>query len=248
MTARLVYIQVFPVKSLDPWRVDQTTVLPTGALQLDRRFALVDTAGKFIKGKRTPLVHHIRSRFDVEQNRLNLNIGGNNKTFHLEADRATLEAWLSDHFSMPVKVVENPQDGFPDDLNAPGPTLISTASLETVASWFPGLTVNEARVRFRANLEVGGVEPFWEDRLYAEKGKVVRFWVGGIVFEGVNPCQRCVVPSRDTQTGEAIPGFSRIFAQRREENLPSWASASRFDHFYRLAVNTRPSMPPMAQS
>ena len=48
-----------------------------------------------------------------------------------------------------------------------------------------------------------------------------------------------MVPSRDPVTGEAISGFSRTFAQRREENMPPWAAASRFDHFYRLAVNTR---------
>jgi len=239
MTARVIHIQVFPVKALDPWAVDQTTVLPTGALQQDRRFALVDAAGRFINGKRTPLVHPIRSKFDVEKNRLNLDIGGNEKTFHLDADRATLEVWLSGYFSMPVQVVENTQNGFPDDRNAPGPTIISTATLETVASWFPGLSVAEARMRLRANLEVGGVEAFWEDRLYSERGEVVRFRVGGVLFEGVNPCQRCVVPSRDPQTGEAIPGFSRTFAQRRKENLPPWAAASRFDHFYRLAVNTR---------
>jgi uncharacterized protein YcbX len=239
MTARLVSIQVFPVKALDPLPVAQTTVLPTGALQQDRRFALVDAAGKFINGKRTPLVHHIRSSFDVEQHRLNLNIDGNNRTFHMEADRATLVAWLSEYFSLPVQVVEDRQNGFPDDLNAPGPTVISTATLETVASWFPRLTVAEARARFRANLEVGGVEPFWEDHLYARMGEVVGFRVGGVLFEGVNPCQRCVVPSRDPQTGEAIPGFTRTFTQRREETLPSWATACRFDHFYRLAVNTR---------
>src|SRR5438045_410294 len=98
MTARLASIQVFPVKSLDPWPVEQTTVLPTGALQHDRRFALLDALGKFINGKRTPLVHPIRARFDAEQYCLNLNIAGNNRTFHLEAERATLEAWLSDHF------------------------------------------------------------------------------------------------------------------------------------------------------
>jgi hypothetical protein len=32
----------------------------------------------------------------------------------------------------------------------------------------------------------------------------------------------------------------KIFEARRYETLPYWATRSRFDHFYRLAVNTRP--------
>jgi hypothetical protein len=30
-----------------------------------------------------------------------------------------------------------------------------------------------------------------------------------------------------------------LFARRRQDSLPAWAPADRFDHFYRLAVNTR---------
>ncbi|MCA1685537.1 MAG: MOSC domain-containing protein, partial [Planctomycetia bacterium] len=34
-------------------------------------------------------------------------------------------------------------------------------------------------------------------------------------------------------------GFSKRFSGHREATLPPWATAARFDHFYRLAVNTR---------
>ena len=47
------------------------------------------------------------------------------------------------------------------------------------------------------------------------------------------------MPSRDTASGEIYPHFAKTFAQRRRETLPTWAPASRFDHYYRLAVNTR---------
>jgi len=40
-------------------------------------------------------------------------------------------------------------------------------------------------------------------------------------------------------TGDITPDFARIFAARREQTLPSSAARSRFDHYYRLAVNTR---------
>jgi len=97
------------------------------------------------------------------------------------------------------------------------------------------------RRRFRANLEIGGVEPFWEDRLYARAGEALPFTIGELKLLGTNPCQRCAVPSRDPATGDVLPQFAKIFARQRERMLPGWAESSRFDHFYRLAVNTRPS-------
>jgi hypothetical protein len=109
-----------------------------------------------------------------------------------------------------------------------------------VATWFDGLAPGEVRRRFRANLEIDGVEPFWEDRLYSDEGGAVRFQVGDVVLDGTNPCQRCVVPTRSSETGERYDEFARIFESRRYETLPYWATRSRFDHFYRLAVNTRP--------
>jgi uncharacterized protein YcbX len=121
-----------------------------------------------------------------------------------------------------------------------GPTVISTATLADVTTWFPGLEVGETRRRFRANLEIEDVEPFWEDRLYGEEGEAVRFQIGDVQLEGTNPCQRCVVPTRSTDSGERYAEFATIFERQRYETLPWWATRSRFDHFYRLAVNTRP--------
>jgi hypothetical protein len=47
------------------------------------------------------------------------------------------------------------------------------------------------------------------------------------------------VPSRDSLDGSAIAGFQKSFARRREEQLARWATRDRFNHFYRLAVNTQ---------
>ena len=99
--------------------------------------------------------------------------------------------------------------------------------------------MESARLRFRANLEIGGVPPFWEDRLFGPPETVVPFQIGDVIFHGVNPCQRCVVPPRDPETGDPLPDFSSIFRARRELTLPEWADRARFNHFYRLAVNTR---------
>jgi uncharacterized protein YcbX len=228
--AHLARIQIFPFKSLDAQSVEQALVLPSGALEHDRQFALVDALGEIVN----------RSRFDFQERTLTCTVDGHSRVFQVDAERAALEKWFSDFFSEAVTLVEDRDKGFPDDLEAPGPTILSTATLETIArDWFADLSVDEVRNRFRANLEVDGVEPFWEDRLYAQAGQTVRFTIGGVALLGTNPCQRCVVPTRDSRTAARYQNFHKIFCERREKMLPAWADRSRFNHFYRLAVNTR---------
>lgn len=237
----LARIFIHPLKALDAISVPHSNVLPTGALELDRAYAIFDADGKFINGKRCPAVHALRARFNLAEKSVALSIQDNPappQAFFLDRNRMPLDRFLSTHFGFPVRVSHNFETGFPDDTDAPGPTLISTATLETVASWFR-LDLDSVRRRFRANLEIGGVEPFWEDRLYGPPGQSVLFTIGGVAFEGVNPCQRCIVPSRDPQSGDALPEFQKIFLEKRKAALPPWANAGRFNHFYRLAVNTR---------
>ena len=237
----LAGISLYPIKSLEPVAVPEAAVLASGGLKHDRELALFDEDGKFVNGKRSPLVHGLSSAFDPETGALCLEVRatGRARSFHLPDDQAALDAWLTDYFARPIRLRRDTRGGFPDDQNAPGPTLISTATLSEVVSWFPGLSLESARVRFRTNLEIDGVPPFWEDQLFGEPDAVVPFQIGDVTFHGVNPCQRCVVPPRDPETGEAIPDFSPLFRTKREETLPAWATRSRFNHFYRLAVNTR---------
>ncbi|ASC74010.1 uncharacterized protein XM38_049840 [Halomicronema hongdechloris C2206] len=241
--AYLARIALYPIKSLDGITVSQTTVLPSGALRCDRTYALFDQQGRFINGKRNARVHHLRSAFsnDIQTLTLTRQDTQAQVTFHLEQQRPELEAWLSDYFQQPVHLGHNPDQGFPDDTESPGPTVISTATLETVASWYPELTLEEVRRRFRTNLEIAGVPAFWEDQLYGPQGTQVSFQIGTLQLQGVNPCQRCVVPVRDTLTGAATPAFQQTFMGQRRATLPDWADRSRFNHFYRLAVNTRAS-------
>ncbi len=140
---------------------------------------------------------------------------------------------------MPTYLRRKSAGGFPDDKNAPGPTIIGQATLEEVHSWYSGLELAELRVRFRANLEIADAPAFWEDRLFGNPDETARFQIGDVMLEGTNPCQRCIVPTRDSRTGELNSDFSPIFRARRQQTLPPWANAARFNHFYRLAVNTR---------
>ena len=236
----LARIVVFPIKSLDGVELARGEVTPEGALAWDRRFALVDAQGKLINGKRTAAVHRLRARFDLPGGTVSLCApGGAWHEFRLAPGQQELEEFLSRFFGQPVRLIENPQGGFPDDRNAPGPTLVSTASLEEVGRWF-ALELDQVRRRFRANLEVADTPPWWEDRLVAKsQDQAERFAIGSVVFQATGVCQRCVVPSRDPETGLPIERFAARFAQARKDHLPPWSPRSRFDHFYRLAVNTR---------
>jgi uncharacterized protein YcbX len=235
-------IAIYPLKSFDPVFVNESVVLANGALQNDRRFALVDSVGKFMNSKRTPLIHLLASDIDVEARTLSIRKRADDVQihWHIDSQRTELERWFSEYFSTNVTMVEREEGGFPDDNEAPGPTILSTQTLESTASWFPGLTLDQMRLRMRANLEIDASEPFWEDRLYGSAADAARpFRVGDVLFAGTNPCQRCVVPSRDPQTGEVRREFAREFAEHRETELPAWAARERFNHFYRLSVNTR---------
>jgi uncharacterized protein len=245
----LTQIVIYPIKSLDGTIVDRSKISAGGALAFDRRWAIVDDKGKIVNAKRTAKIQQLRSQFDfVEpEHRLLINLHTAENptiyTFCLTTELSELARWLSEFFGFTVSLSENAIVGFPDDLNAYGPTIVSTATLESVCEWFPDLDLAEVRRRFRTNLEIGGVPAFWEDRLFGASGTVVDFQLGSVRFYGVNPCQRCIVPTRNSLTGEIAPKFQQIFSQQRQQTLPAkvngWMGLVRFNHFYRLAVNTQ---------
>jgi uncharacterized protein len=237
----LAQITIFPVKSLDGTIVDRVQISSGGALAFDRRWAIVDERGKVVNAKRTAKIQTLRSRFDLERGLISLrtNVDFPEYTFSLIEDSIDLTSWLSQFFEFPVSIIENAVNGFPDDLDAYGPTIISTATLAAICDWFPDLDLTEVRRRFRTNLELSGVPAFWEDRLFTAPGTAVDFQLGAVRFQGINPCQRCSVITRDSRSGIATPNFQKIFTQLRQHDLPDWVNAERFNHFYRLAVNTQ---------
>jgi len=243
-TPHLTAIRLHPIKSLDPIGVNEARVGPNGGLQLDRVWALYSLDGKWINGKRAPAIHLIRATYKPDLSSVSLSAPGDHRgiesvrlKFPEEAERAS--KWFSDYFEQPV-IVRYAREGFPDDGLASGPTIVSTASLQAVCDWFAGITLNEARERFRTTLEIEGVPSFWEDQLFGvDENYAVRFRIGDVAFEGSNPCARCPVPPRNPRTGEDWLGFSKLFSELRHATLPPWSPATRFDHFYRFATNTR---------
>jgi MOSC domain-containing protein len=241
---RLARIQIHPIKSLDPIEVKEARVGPGGGLEMDRAWALYSVDGQWVNAKRTAAIHLIRAVYAPDLSSVTLSVPGDSrhtptKTFALPQDTAPAADWFSAYFERPILVRYSPE-GFPDDSIANGPTIISTATLDAVSGWFPGLTVDDVRLRFRTTLEISGAPAFWEDQLFGEEERsAIRFRIGEVAFEGSNPCARCPVPARDPLTGEDLVGFQKRFSELRRAQLPTWSPAARFDHFYRLATNTR---------
>ena len=205
VSPRLIKIRLHPIKSLDPVSVPEARISPSGGLALDRAWALYSVDGKWVNGKRTPAIHLIRAHYSPDLRSVTLSVPGDRReiptrTFAFPGAYEDAAEWFSVFFEQQI-IVRCSENGFPDDTIASGPTIVSTASLESVASWFgptpqgfPGIDVDEARLRFRATLEINGVPAFWEDQLFGEDERsVVRFKIGEVHFEGSNPCARCPV-------------------------------------------------------
>jgi len=281
-------ITIYPVKSLDGLDVAEARVLPAGGLEHDRRWQLTDLEGRVLNAKRSPLFHAIRAEFDLGgAGGLPASAG---HTIHLAIDPAAVAAraipgierlaslepasfplvpgpegpcgWLSEVFGTSVLLLERADGGFPDDRDAPGPTLISTATLAEVAGWFR-FDVHECRRRFRANLEIGDCDAFWEDALasparpelqppittasaelpadpYADlpPPEPLAFSIGAARFRATNVCRRCVVPGRDSRTGFVTEQFRDVFEAWRTRTLPRDVDATAWNRVYRLAINT----------
>jgi len=234
-------LYVHPIKSLDPVGVESARIVTNGGLGWDRQYVLLDGDGEYVNGKREPAVHRIRSRVDLDAGTVTLRRQSeeDSQEFHLDDDRAAVESWLGNVVGYPIRLARDDEGGYPDDTDASGPTVISAGTVEAVASWYDCVEPAEMRRRLRPNVVIGGVESFWEDRLYEEPGTVVPFDVSDVRLHGVNPCGRCVVPTRDPDTGDPTPGFQKTFVERRRETLPEWAGDTWFDHYFRLMVNTR---------
>ena len=251
LVPRLVLIRLHPIKSLDPISVPEARISPSGGMALDRAWALYSVDGKWVNGKRTPAIHLIRASYTHDLRSVTLSVPGDrrgipSRTFTFPEAYEDAAEWFSVFFEQQI-IVRYSEDGFPDDTVASGPTIVSTASLQAVADWFPpspkgfpGISMDEARMRFRATLEINGVPAFWEDQLFSEDERgTVRFRIGDVQFDGSNPCARCPVPPRNPLTGENLDGFQKHFTQMRQAVLPAWSPRTRFDHFYRLSTNTR---------
>lgn len=232
-------LRVYPVKGLDGIELETTAITPGGTLAGDREFALITERGERFNGKQSARIHELDTDFDPDSGLLSVRPPeGEPVQFELREERGREQAadWFGDFFEEPLACRRDTEDGFVDRTSM-GPSVISTATLEEMASWFEELSVHGVRRRMRANVEISGVPAFWEDRFVGADAPT--FEAGSVEFEGVTPCARCVVPSRDPDTGDPLPEFRDQFVRKRRETFPEWADDDAFDHFFTAMLIAR---------
>jgi len=237
--AHVTGLTTYPVKGLDGMEPETADILPGGTLAHDRAFALFGPDGETFNGKQSDRFSELTTAYDPQSKELVVETdAGESAQFALgsPSGRERAADWFGDFFDADLTMKHDEELGYVDRRNM-GPSVVSTATLEAVASWFDDVTVDGARRRLRANVEIGGVPAFWEDRFVGQKAPA--FVAGGVRFEGATACARCVVPERDPDTGEPTPRFRERFIERRRETFPEWADEDAFDHFYTLMLISR---------
>lgn len=232
-------ITIYPVKSLDGIDIQEAVISEGGCLMHDREYAISDEEGNFIIGKSNVLVHSLRSSVDFENETISFRPMNETgwRSFHLQKENPAIELYLSDYFGIKAKWYQNKTGRFMDIPDISGVTVLSTASLQEISTWYNNMDMEETRKRFRATIEIEGVPAFWEDHLFSKEGKGIEFKVGDVTMFGMSPRARCVVPTRNPETGEVIHAFPKSFARHRASTLPEWSTLNDYGHHYYLTVN-----------
>lgn len=224
MTATLSALHLFPLKSCAPLVVAEAVVTPRGLLH-DRRWMAVDSAGRFLTGRKHPRLTLIRATpsaagLDLcapampdlalvaapERERIDVTVWDS----QVSASAAPLaaDAWISQFLGIPARLVHMADDC----LRPVSPTHSQPGDVVSFADGYPLLLISQAALdqlnqrlatpvpmlRFRPNLVIANTAPHAEDDWR-------RIRIGGIDFDVVKPCIRCVFTTVDFERGERDP-------------------------------------------
>lgn len=117
-------------------------------------------------------------------------------------------------------------------------TIVSEASLRSLQQEFSNRTLEDIRLRFRATIELSGVDPYWEENLVGEPGVGMRIQIGEVEMISVSPRARCNVPPRDPLTGVTDKTFVKRMMKSRETTLPKNSHLPEYGNLYHLTINT----------
>lgn len=218
-------LHIYPLKSGRVIDLERAEVTAWG-LAGDRRYMLVDPQGKFITQRELQSLAQVTAtemdgvlhldkagrddclsvRFDPDR-RIDVDIWGKAVSASLAPD--SVNSALGDWFGQPVRLVhadartaricssEWAGDGVSTGFADGYPILVATtgslralneATLEAGAETF-------GMERFRPNIVIDHDEPFADDRWAAIE-------IGGIRYDLVKPCARCIMTTQDQVTGE----------------------------------------------
>ena len=218
---QLSSLYLYPIKSTAPLEVETALVEPRG-LRNDRRWMVVDAAGRFITGREMPRLTLVSARPGMHG--LSLEAPGMpslrvpfpeagttvpvvvwKSAVAARPANAAADAWLGEFLQKPVRLVHMDASvtrPMTDVHSQPGDEvsfadafpllLISRAALD-------GLNARLAKpvsmLRFRPNLVVDGAPAHAEDGWK-------RIRVGDVEFDVAKPCTRCVFTTVDPLRGE----------------------------------------------
>lgn len=226
MELRLASLHIHPIKSVGGMAVNEARLSDRG-LEHDRRWMLVDAEGRFMTQRELPVLAMLHTEPRVDGFRVRDTRDGahldlpwildatQTRMCSVWSDRvrcitapSDLSAWFSERCSTRLELVYLPDstrrrtdgryakaitslsDGFPYlVVNAASLRDLNERGQRTHADWIP-----VPMDRFRPNLVIEGAAPWVEDAWRTVQ-------VGGVCFELVKPCGRCVIINTDQTTG-----------------------------------------------
>lgn len=236
---RLSEIWIYPIKSLGGIQLKEANVFEKG-LQYDRRWMLVDEAGKFL----TQRVHPVMALFKVSiEGEALVVTHTQTKQSHsvalqpqpmLPSHQVTIwddtvlayevsvasSQWFTEQLGIKCKLVY-----FPEENDRAVDRMYATTEHVSLADGYPFLIIGQASLndlnsklekavpmnRFRPNFVFTGGNPFEED---AWK----EFSIGTNRFVGVKPCSRCVLITVDQDTSQKSDEPLRTLSTYRKIN------------------------------
>jgi uncharacterized protein YcbX len=214
-------LYVYPIKACRGVRVEEWPVVARG-FDADRRWMIVDEAGRFVTQREVPRLALVKTAFDGGSIRLEAPglpplilprsyEAGTARPVQVWSDQSLGcahpegSAWFSAFLAETHELVYMP-DAHHRQVN---PARARPGDIVSFADGYPFLLISDASLddlnrrldmplpmeRFRPNIVIGGTKPFAED----EFGHVR---LGEISFRGVKHCDRCSVTTVDLETGE----------------------------------------------
>jgi uncharacterized protein YcbX len=235
MEARVVRISISPVKALHVVNPGEVELGPAGVAG-DRRFWLVDAAGRLVNDKRCPQLLRVHADWDEAAWRLGLDFPDGRRVEGVvelgrpveatlydrpNPSRAVIGPWqeaLSEYAGAPLTLLWSESGAVDRGVGGGAVTVVSRGSLERLREEAGADGPVDGR-RFRMLFEVEGFEPHEEDEWIGR-----RVAIGDAVVAPVGDVGRCAVTTKNPDTGEVdLDTLGTLAAYRREgrtEPLP----------------------------
>jgi uncharacterized protein len=190
---KLTQINVYPVKSLDGFSPDSAIVEKKG-LQHDRRWLITDPNGMFLTQRTNPKMAMLRATIEGDCLVIQEKEKPSNDfkiPINTEGPLSPVTVWDD---TMKAASVSKEVNGFLSDFLEKEVLLVKmpdTTERRVDEKYNRG---NDIIRRFRTNFIFSGGEVFQEDNFK-------NFKIGGVDFMGVKNCSRCVLVTRDPDTG-----------------------------------------------